>query len=92
MAQDSLVKGLEKQRIELEMKQSELLDMSPDNRYDLKVGKNFKADAWTQDNFNTIEMGMGTISTGGKELWWFHAMAMIAFIPSEAAGDISGPL
>ena len=49
MAQDSLVKGLEKQRIELEFKQNELLDMSPDNRYDLKPGKNFKADQWVLD-------------------------------------------
>ena len=49
MSQDSLVKGLEKQKIELGMKQQELLDMSPDNRYDLKLGKNFKADQWVED-------------------------------------------
>jgi len=49
MSQDSLVKNLQKQRIELEMKQQELLDMSPDNRYDLKPGKDFKGDAWVQD-------------------------------------------
>jgi hypothetical protein len=52
MSQDSLVKRLEKERIELEFKQKELLDMSPDNRYDLKVGKDFRADQWVNDYHN----------------------------------------
>lgn len=57
MAHDSLVKRLEKERIELEFKQKELLDMSPDNRYDLKVGKDFKADQWVLD-YHGISIGL----------------------------------
>ena len=49
MAQTTLVNALEKKKIELEMKKTELLDMSPDNRYSLKVGENFRADNWTND-------------------------------------------
>ena len=52
MAQTALVNRLEKQKIELEMKKSELLDMSPDNRYSLKPGENFKADGWVADYQN----------------------------------------
>jgi hypothetical protein len=49
MAQVALVNRLEKTKIELEMKKKELLDMSPDNRYSLRPGENFKADAWIAD-------------------------------------------
>jgi len=49
MAQVALVNRLEKQRIELEMKKKELLDMSPDNRYSLRPGQDFKADGWVGD-------------------------------------------
>lgn len=49
MAQEALVNKLEKNKIELEMVKTELLDMSPDNRYSLKVGENFNADGWVND-------------------------------------------
>ncbi len=49
MAQEALVNKLEKQKIELEMSKQEMLDMSPDNRYSLRVGENFKADSWIND-------------------------------------------
>ena len=49
MAQINLVNQLEKKKIELDMKKSELLDMSPDNRYSLKPGLEFKADAWVTE-------------------------------------------
>ncbi len=49
MAQTALINKLEKQKIELEMKKKELLDMSPDNRYSLKPGANFMADNWVND-------------------------------------------
>ena len=49
MAQEALVNKLEKRKIELEMEGQEMLDMSPDNRYSLKVGENFKADSWVND-------------------------------------------
>jgi hypothetical protein len=49
MAQVNLVNQLEKKKIELDMKKTELLDMSPDNRYSLKPGLEFKADAWIQE-------------------------------------------
>ena len=49
MSQTALVNELEKQKIELEMKKQEMLDMSPDNRYSLRVGDNFKADTWVSD-------------------------------------------
>ena len=75
MSQDSLVKNLQKQRIELEMKQQELLDMSPDNRYDLKPGKNFKADDWTQEYHSVSirlinnEVELGVAKKNLKELF-----------------------
>ncbi len=46
MAQVALVNKLEKRKIELQMKKTELLDMSPDNRFSLKPGEDFKADTW----------------------------------------------
>lgn len=49
MAQEALVNNLEKEKIEIEMKKQEMLDMSPDNRYSLTVGENFKATDWTQE-------------------------------------------
>ena len=49
MAQTAMVNGLEKRKIELEMEKTELLDMSPDNRYSLKPGAEFKADSWVRD-------------------------------------------
>ena len=49
MAQTALLNRLEKKKIELEMKKAELLDMSPDNRYSLRPGANFEADAWVAD-------------------------------------------
>ena len=52
MAQVNLVNTLEKKRIELEMKKTELLDMSPDNRYSLKPGQDFEADNWVNDYHN----------------------------------------
>lgn len=52
MAQTALVNRLEKRKIELEMKKQELLDMSPDNRYSLRVGENFQADQWVSDYQN----------------------------------------
>ncbi len=59
MAQVALVNTLEKKKIELEMKKQELLDMSPDNRYSLKVGEDFNADSWVSDyqaiSLNIIE-------------------------------------
>ena len=49
MAQTAMVNGLEKRKIELEMEKTALLDMSPDNRYSLKPGQDFKADSWVND-------------------------------------------
>ena len=49
MAHEALVNTLEKRKIELEMKRTELLDMSPDNRYSLKPGQDFKADSWVNE-------------------------------------------
>ena len=49
MAQIAMVNGLEKRKIELEMEKTALLDLSPDNRYSLKPGADFKADAWVND-------------------------------------------
>ena len=49
MAQTAMVNGLEKKKIELEMEKTSLLDMSPDNRYSLKPGADFKADSWVND-------------------------------------------
>jgi hypothetical protein len=49
MAQTAMVNGLEKRKIELEMEKTALLDMSPDNRYSLKPGADFKADNWVND-------------------------------------------
>lgn len=55
MAQETLVNRLEKTKIELEMSRQEMLDMSPDNRYSLKVGENFKADSWIGD-YQTLSL------------------------------------
>ena len=49
MSQDTLVKELTKKKIELEFKQKELLDMSPDNRFSLKVGENFNSAKWVNE-------------------------------------------
>lgn len=49
MAQNAMVNNLEKKKIELEMEKAEMLDMSPDNRYSLKPGADFKADSWVND-------------------------------------------
>ena len=49
MAQVALVNKLEKRKIELEMEKAEMLDMSPDNRYSLKPGADFKADNWVNE-------------------------------------------
>ena len=57
MAQVALVNKLEKQKIELEMKKAELLDMSPDNRYSLKPGENFEANSWVQE-YQTVSIAL----------------------------------
>jgi len=49
MSQDTLVKKLTKDKIQLEFRQKELLDMSPDNRYSLKIGEDFNSDKWVQE-------------------------------------------
>lgn len=60
MAQEELVNDLKRRKIELETKKSEMLDMSPDNRYSLKPGANFNAKAWTSEyhkiNLNLINL------------------------------------
>lgn len=57
MSQEALVNGLEKKKIELEMKKQEMLDMNPDNRYSLKVGENFQADRWTSE-YQTLSLDL----------------------------------
>ena len=57
MAQTNLVNQLEKKKIELEMKKSELLDMSPDNRYSLKPGAEFRADGWVVE-YQTVSLAL----------------------------------
>ena len=34
---------------------------------------------WTQAYVNSIEMGMASVSSGGKDQWWYEAYAMVAF-------------
>ena len=62
MSQDTLVKELTRKKIELEFKQKELLDMSPDNRFSLKVGENFNSAKWVSEyhqvSLDIIENGV----------------------------------
>jgi len=50
MAQTSLVQNLEKELMDLESKQEELEDLSPDNAYSLHATKgDFNAEGWVAD-------------------------------------------
>ena len=57
MSQDSLVKELQKEKIQLEFKRAELLDMSPDNRYSLKIGEDFNSDKWVRE-YHTVSLNL----------------------------------
>ena len=51
-AQESIVRDLVDEVNKLEDKREAMLDMSPDNRYSLSVGKDFDAKQWTKDYHN----------------------------------------
>lgn len=48
MAQTRLVQKLEEKSIELDMKKQELIDLSPDNRQTLKLGRDFNPEQWVE--------------------------------------------
>jgi hypothetical protein len=49
MAHTALINDLKKKKIELDFKKKELIDLSPDNRYSLKIGKDFDGDKWVRE-------------------------------------------
>lgn len=48
-AQEAIVRDLVDEVNKLEDKREAMLDMSPDNRYSLSVGKDFDAKQWTKE-------------------------------------------
>jgi hypothetical protein len=54
-AQQNLIREKEKQIMELEDRLEAMLDMSPDNRFSLKIGETFDADAFVKQ-FNEISI------------------------------------
>lgn len=75
MAQEELVNGLKRRKIELETRKSEMLDMSPDNRYSLKPGAEFRANEWVKEyhqiniDLINLEIEMKVAETTNTELF-----------------------
>lgn len=49
LAQEDLVRTLEQRLLQLEDKQDQMLDISTDNRFSLKIGDNFDAKPWVDE-------------------------------------------
>lgn len=75
MAQEELLNGLKRRKIELETRKAEMLDMSPDNRYSLKPGADFRANEWVKEyhqinlDLINLEIEMKVAETTTKELF-----------------------